>query len=111
MQDAYAVEADSVGTWAQIGYTGPGSNTSSKAQSAVFKYDEVAKSGENAGWSAKPAFAKLNDCETTEGWTLNAQFQRTGTNQGNVGYKAAGDKDCTDLTPAWDKLDDGRTSS
>jgi prepilin-type N-terminal cleavage/methylation domain-containing protein len=111
MQDAFAVEASKIGTWAEIGYTGPGSNTSSKAQSAIFTYDEVAKSGSNAGWEAKPTSSKLNECESTEKWRLDAQYISTGSQQGNVGYKAGGDKDCTDLTPAWDKLDDGRSSS
>ena len=112
MQDAYAVEASAIGSWSEIGYTGPGSNSSSGAQSAIFTYNEVAKtSGGYAGWEAKPTSAKLNDCDSNEKWTLGAQYISSGDQQGNVGYKAGGSKDCTDLTPAWDKLDDGRSST
>ena len=111
MQDAYVVEASSIGSWAEIGYTGPGSNSSSGSQSAIFLYTEKQKSGETAGWEATPtAGNKLNDCDAGEKWTLNAQRITSGDQQGNVGYNATGTKDCTDLTPAWAKLDDGRSS-
>ena len=111
MQDAYAVEASAIGSWSAIGYTGPGSNSSSGAQSAIFTYSEVAVNGNTAGWEAHPTSSKLNDCNTTDKWTLNAQYITSANQQGNVGYKANGSKVCTDLTPAWDKLDDGRSSS
>ena len=110
MQDAYAVEASAIGSWAEIGYTGPGSNSSSGAKSAIFLYKEVAKGTNTAGWEAQPQ-QKLNDCGTNNKWTLNAQYiTAAGTQQGNVGYAANGDAVCKDLTPAWDKLDDGRSS-
>ena len=110
MQDAYAVEAGKIGTWAEVGYTGPGSNSSSGAESAIFLYTEKQVSGQTAGWIAKPK-QKLNDCGTTNKWQLDAQYiTASGTQQGNVGYAANGDAVCKDLTPAWAKLDDGRSS-
>ena len=114
MQDAYAVEANDIGSWAAIGYTGPGSNTSSSAQSAIFTYSEIAAASHKAGWEAKPTSGKLNDCNSatdTHKWTLHATFISSGDQQGNVGYLATGNAACTDLTPAWDKLDDGRSST
>ena len=110
MQDAYAVEAGKAGGWAEIGYTGPGSTTSGSAESAIFAYEEVS-SDPVFGWQAHPKSDKLNECNTTNVWTLYAQFISSGDQQGNVGYKADGDAVCTDLTPAWAKLDDGRSSS
>ena len=114
MQDAYAVEAGAIGTWANIGYTGPGSNSSSGAQSAIFTYNEITKNGNYAGWQAKPSSGKLNDCNSataTDVWKLHAQYISSADQQGSVGYKADGASACTDLTPAWDKLDDGRSST
>jgi hypothetical protein len=114
MQDAYAVEAGDIGSWEKIGYTGPGSTTSGRAESAIFTYTEIGVTGHNAGWEAKPSSGKLNDCEASvqaDKWTLHATFISAGDQQGNVGYLATGGSDCTDLTPAWDKLDDGRSSS
>ena len=111
MQDAYAVESGKIGGWADIGYTGPGSNSTNWAQSAIFTYTAIDVNGDDAGWQATPTTGKLNDCDANEVWTLNAQYISSGDQQGNVGYLATGDDDCTALTPAWDKLDDGRSSS
>ena len=112
MQDAYAVEkSDAVGSWSEIGYTGPGSNYSGGAQSAIFTYSEIASDGTNAGWKASPTTSKLNECDSGEEWQLYAQFLTSNEGQGSVGYNATGESDCTDLTPAWSKLDDGRESS
>jgi len=110
MQDAYAVEAGAIGSWAEIGYTGPGSNSNSGAQSAIFTYNEVQKNGNTAGWTAHATSGKLNDCDATEYWRLYAQYITSADQQGSVGYNATGDAHCTDLTPAWSKLDDGRGS-
>lgn len=106
------MEADDIGSWAKIGYTGPGSNGTGTAVSAVFGYAEVAVSGDapngrQAGWEAKP-LSKLNDCTTGEKWALTAKYKKTGEDQGNVGYHAGGDPDCIGLTPAFEKLDDNR---
>ena len=111
MQDAYAVEANKIGSWQAIGYTGPGSNSSGGSASAIFTYNEVDADVDagTAGWTAKPN-SKLNDCDTGNSWTLYAQYITSGAQQGNVGYAASGDAVCTDLTPAFDKLDDSRGS-
>ncbi len=114
MQDAYAVEKGDIGGWAEIGYTGPGSTTEGLAVSAIFTYTEIDDADHKAGWEAKPTTGKLNDCNADDDddkWTLHATFISSGDQQGNVGYLATGGSDCTDLTPAWDKLDDGRSSS
>jgi len=107
MQDAYVVEANDIGTWAKIGYTGPGSNSASGAQSAVFLYTE----GESAPqWNASPVNSKLNDCGTDESWELSAYKDDSEEGQTNVKYNADGDDDCTALTPSFVNLHSGRFS-
>ena len=105
------MEAGDAGTWAAIGYTGPGSNSSSGAKSAIFTYTEKTPGTHTGGWEATPTSGKLNDCDAGEKWELFAQYISSGDQQGNVGYKAGGNANCTDLTPAWEKLDDGRSST
>ena len=41
MQDAYAVEALAVGSWNQIGYTGPGTSSAGGSASNVLAYKEI----------------------------------------------------------------------
>ena len=110
MQDAYVVEkGDAIGTWLQIGYTGPGSNGSGTAKSAVFGYKE--NSDFSTGhWVATPQ-TKLNDCTTAMSWKLSAKLDNTNEGQANVAYKAFGDNECRGLTPAFDKLTDGRSTN
>ena len=110
MQDAYVVEkADAIGSWMQIGYTGPGSNGSGTAKSAVFSYKENSDFA-TGHWVATP-LTKLNDCTTSLSWKLSAKVDNTNEGQANVAYKAFGDEKCRGLTPAFDKLTDGRSTN
>ncbi len=109
MQDAYVVEkGDAIGSWLEIGYTGPGSNGSGTAKSAVFGYEEDTQA--NGNWIATP-LTKLNDCTTAMSWKLSAYLDNTNEGQANVAYKAFGDAECRGLTPAFDKLTDGRSTA
>lgn len=109
MQDAYVVEkGDAIGSWMQIGYTGPGSNGSGTAKSAVFGYAEGTQA--NGNWIATP-LTKLNDCTAEMSWNLSAYLDNTNEGQANVAYKAFGNAECRGLTPAFDKLTDGRSTA
>ena len=111
MQDAYVVEALALGKWNQIGYTGPGSNSSSGSQTNVFIYKEAASAPQ---WSVTTR-SKLNDCaaNTANAWTLGAQLDTDATSkgQGNVKYYTGGNANCTGLTPSFDKLVEGRSTA
>ena len=114
MQDAYVVEkGTSIGSWSQIGYTGPGLNgtvdSKGSAQSANFKYTETSTADQGENWKAAP-LTKLNDCTKQMKWTLSSKLDNTSTEgQSNVLYKAGGDAVCKGLTPAFEKLTDGRS--
>ena len=111
MQDAYVVEALHIGSWGEIGYTGPGTNASNSAVSAVFSYSADNPSGNKANWVAKP-LSKLNDCNTTDKWELKAFYVEADAGQGNVKYNTdASSSVCSDLTPAFAKLASGRYSA
>ena len=109
MQDAYVVEkGDAIGTWNEIGYTGPGSTFSGGSQSAVFRYEETSTA--NKQWTVE-TLQKLNDCgKQDEAWTLGAQLDASNstTGQSNVLYKAGGVSECYDLTPSFKQLTSGR---
>ncbi len=110
MQDAFVVEkGDAVGTWSEIGYTGPGSTYSGGSESAIFIY--VEGSDEDEKWSVTTK-QKLNDCEKdqTLAWKLGAQLDATASanGQGSVLYKAGGEAECYDLTPSFKSLTSGR---
>ena len=101
-------KGDKVGTWSEIGYTGPGSVTSGKSASAIFEYRETATQDER--WIAKNT-QKLNDCAAnTDGWKLGAKLDENNaaTGQSNVLYKAGGSSSCYDLTPSYASLTSGR---
>lgn len=109
MQDAYVVEkGDAVGTWNEIGYTGPGSVASGLSESAVFNYTEGTSTDER--WKAQPK-QKLNECTTSKLWKLGAQLDAAATanGQGSVLYKAGGVSACYDLTPSFKSLTSGRS--
>lgn len=110
MQDAYAVEALDVGSWSQIGYTGPGQNGSNSAASAIFTYAGTAVNNHVTTWSANPK-SQLNDCTAQQGWTLTATYESSESGPGNVTYSAGGDPECLALTPSFEKLDDGRQTA
>ena len=109
MQDAYVVEkGDKVGTWSEIGYTGPGSVWSGHSKSAIFQYNEG--SDTDGKWTVQ-TLQKLNDCgKQTNAWKLGAKLDANNstTGQSNVLYKADGVSACYDLTPSFKQLTSGR---
>jgi hypothetical protein len=108
MQDAYAVEAQAIGDWNQIGYTGPGSNASGKAQSNVFYYSESKSAPQ---WAVKP-LQKLNDCakDQASAWTLSAAASTNNATTGHydIAYTTGGQPECLGLTPSFAQLVSGR---
>ena len=110
MQDAYVVEkGDKVGTWSEIGYTGPGSVWSGHSKSAIFQYNEG--TDEDGKWTVQ-TLQKLNDCGVqTNAWKLGAQLDAdaSANGQGSVLYKAGGVSACYDLTPSFKSLTSGRS--
>lgn len=110
MQDAFVVEkGDAIGTWSEIGYTGPGSTYSGGSSSAIFTYVESTTA--NQQWSVTTK-QKLNDCPNNQAlaWKLGAQLDAAATanGQGSVLYKADGTSGCVDLTPSFKQLTSGR---
>ena len=113
MQDAYAVEALTVGSWNQIGYTGPGTSSVGGSSSNVLAYKEIAVADNKAGWQAL-ALTSMNECTTakTNGWKLEAKNNSSSAEgKGDVLYKASGDGECTGLTPSFAALTSGRSFS
>ena len=109
------VEANALGTWSQIGYTGPGTSSANGSATGVFQYIETTPNN-NAGtlWKAK-ALQKLNDCEKGKQWGLYVGMSGSAEDgQSNAVYNV-GDDDtndyCLALTPSFDKLASGRSTS
>ena len=113
LQDAYAVEANKLGSWQMIGYSAPGElkdglNTgdSREYNTTNFKYLEgVAGS---ADWTAQ-ANVKLNDCPSGANgkWAFKSAFTAGGQDQGDYsltfsdnGSTAA----CKGLTPSFERV-------
>ena len=113
LQDAYVAEAAAMGDWGKIGYA--------MKEGDSFKYEDkgtysdnsvlVEKLGEGVeGWRATSK-VKLNDCFNTSYWNITVK-SASNSAQGMVNYKtdvkaASGgtDKNCSDLTPSFKKLD------
>lgn len=89
------MEKQAAGDWEAVGYTGPGT-TKDKTSSAtnVLKYYEASGNV----WTAQP-LAALNDCETTNSWTITPTVDGT-----KVKYVTAADANCLALTPSWSNL-------
>ena len=69
LQEAYASENNATGTWAQIGYKGPGEQLSSGgSKTASFGY-----AGEQGTWVATSSVA-LNDCNSGSTWSLGTTY-------------------------------------
>ena len=107
LQDAYASESNQLGGWELIGYTAPGSKTSStNFASANFTYTStpagnasvaLTTSGAamNGGWIATANVA-LNDCPASATWTLNVTGKTDGVTYAKVFSDAT---NCEPLTP------------
>ncbi|MCQ2120347.1 MAG: prepilin-type N-terminal cleavage/methylation domain-containing protein [Fibrobacter sp.] len=108
MQDAFALEKNAIGDWAEIGYSAPGAQSGNKSsyKSDNFTYTGAASTVETAAWKAVPNH-KFNDCDTGEFWQLNAKYLSSGNNEGSVGYQASVSDDCLELTPSFAKFTNG----
>ena len=113
MQDAFAIEKDGIGNWAEIGYSAPGvKSDASNFASQNFEYtgadinSDTDTSKEDA-WVAK-AKNKLNDCASGATWNMDVTYNKQSVSSakaGNVEYDDGGsDSDCLTLTPAWKNL-------
>ena len=69
LQEAYAAEKNAVGTWAQVGYKGPGSNAASGAASETSTFNYT---GGEGTWQAAAKVA-LNDC-TKGTWGVTTTY-------------------------------------
>lgn len=116
LQDAYASEANKIGSWKLIGYVAPGSTSASAAGTTTNFYysagtspaiaadDGVAIAGFNqVVWGAANIVA-LNDCgaqtNSTAAASANWKITAKGATNGNsVLYKA--ETSCTQLTPTF----------
>ena len=104
LQDAYAVEANAMGDWNQIGYTAPGTRvTSGHYYTENFDYTD-AYTVAQATWTAK-AKVVLNACAVNGLWTLTATKQVNQTTaQTYINFTAGGTDECRGLTPSFDKF-------
>ena len=124
LQDAYASEANKVGSWKLIGYVAPGAKSAGEAgETTNFKYyagtspaiadaEGKALSGddafaEEAVWGAVNV-AALNECAiqtvataAAANWKVSA---KAASNGNSLLYKAEVSADCKPLTPTFDAL-------
>ncbi|MBP5768264.1 MAG: hypothetical protein J6W51_04040 [Fibrobacter sp.] len=109
LQDAFASEANKVGTWRSIGYVAPGATAAgSSGNTTNFSYsggitadaDITTSSPSNAtGWLADNLVA-LNDCTIGSGdWTISVS---AATNGNSLTYNAT--TQCGELTPSFTKI-------
>ena len=113
MQDAFALERNSLGNWTEVGYSAPGKkSTASKYASENFEYTGADPMGATSGKTANAWKAtnknKLDDCDgkTKVGnWNITIEIG-TDANQGNVGYEigSGNPPECAGLTPAFTNL-------
>ena len=106
LQDAFVTEANELGDWNQVGYTGPGQRKSSGS----YESENFAYFGEVKGvWNANNKVV-LNECTKNAGtWTLTATLVNASSNdQGQSGMtlKATNtDPLCMGLTPSFSTLE------
>lgn len=98
------MEANAIGDWNKIGYTGPGASSAGGSETNVFSYIE----GDAAPQWTATAKQKLNDCDKGS-WTLSAaESDHNEEGHYDVAYTAGGDGTCTGLTPSFVQLTSGR---
>ncbi len=114
MQQAYISEDGSIGTWALIGYKGPGDVTATTSKTTNFSYTDglTAKdtlpAADKTGWTAENN-VQLNDCGAKSKWTI--AMKKAAASSGNAAAgdaiftaKVNGGANCTALTPSFDKI-------
>ena len=115
LQDAYAVEANKMGSWSAIGYSAPGElksgtggATSAEYNTTNFKYTEGVVGTED--WAAT-ANVKLNDCaKDTKGWGFKSVFSAgVAGGQYTLSYqKTTNAVACDGLTASFDNVIGGK---
>ena len=108
LQDAYAAEKDTLGTWYSIGYTAPGTvsqgtaSTAASSKSTNFSYTETV--GTTETWTASNN-SKLNDCKAdSKAWTVTTT-KNSATDAATLGalkhVAAVSGTGCDVLTPTF----------
>lgn len=118
LQQAYVSEAVAIGSWAVIGYKGPGDNTNATgatggATSSTnnFNYKDASSFSDNTvaltdgasvtGFTAGNK-AKLNDCAAGDHWTITVT---PGTAAGEATFTPSDlDQNCLQLTPNFSQI-------
>ena len=107
MQDAYASEANKVGTWQLIGYVAPGaSKAGDQGTTTNFTYTgaveaaaDIANFSKENAWKAVNNVA-LNDCTKDGGsWSVKVEDASNGN---SLKYTAA--TTCSALTPSFENI-------
>jgi prepilin-type N-terminal cleavage/methylation domain-containing protein len=112
MQDAFALERNTLGNWTEVGYSAPGKKSdASKFASDNFTYtgaDPMGAKTKTDAWKAVNK-NKLDDCLTSGAkagnWSITITLG-SGSNQGNVAYAigTSNPPECAGLTPAFANL-------
>lgn len=115
LQQAYVSEAVAIGSWAVIGYKGPGDNVNATGDGAAtsstnnFTYTDASGWTNNTialatgatGFSASNK-AKLNDCDTGDHWKITVG---AGTAAGEATFTPSTlSQDCLQLTPNFSQI-------
>jgi hypothetical protein len=114
LQQAYVMDASTLGSFVKIGYTPPGESTSSGGNKTSstdnFTYSGTpsgegsAAVGATATWSAA-ARQKLGDCKVENGkWSASISMNTAGDESNKPTGHIPDDNDCSALTPNFDKL-------
>ena len=109
MQDAFALERNTLGNWVEVGYSAPGHKSgASEFHSENFDYTGADPNGATTkadAWKAVNS-KKLDDFTANAGkWSLTITLG-SGDNQGNVAYSVAAQSNatCEGLAPAFKNL-------
>ena len=79
LQEAFAAENNAVGTWAEVGYKGPGSyKDASNSETSSFTYAVA-----------------LNDCQKNKTWSLSTSYD---TGNGGITTAASSDDEAACVT-------------
>lgn len=103
LQEAYALERDSVGSWVNIGFNAPGEKQGDGSYASKnFTYSGAFTDGKDV-WTAT-AKTKLNDCQKEGNWIKTAQVKEGTGKDGTpatVEFVTGGTEACLALTPSF----------
>lgn len=115
LQQAYISEDGSIGTWALIGYKGPGEGSADSSTTTNFSYSDGVEAKDTLpaqdkiGWTANNK-VQLNDCGANSKWTIAMKkADASSAAAGDAIFTAKvgegqDDAGCTALTPSFDKI-------